>query len=210
MEYSQFRVIIGSLMKDIGLIRFLRNSQKSVAEHGYDFLKDCTGDEKILDQIRYGGKDLREEPAEAADSLVYIGNMASTIASITEIQRKRNFGQDRRLESVYQVLNGNREKKVYAPEILEKDCMINFPADKSHEREMEFYEKIEENIKKVFEGGGEGSVGFIHALLSVLEANLSFFPSYQGEEGMPISCFQIRKRCDGSLKTGRQRLISGF
>lgn len=84
--------------------------------------------------------------------------------------------RDASLESVFNILNGNKEANVYASGIMEDNGAINYPVSEKKTIAPETYSRILDNIKDALKDM-EFTEKSINSLLEILEANLSFVPS---------------------------------
>ena len=182
MTERQVKLMIGSLLHDIGKVIYRQGDRRDHSISGYDFLKEDAGisDTEVLDTVRYHhGKHLQRARIKK-DSLAYIVYIADNIAAATDRRdgetEERGFEAAAPLESIFNLLNGNQEKYSYSPQTMEEKYGINYPKEKSPKFDLPFYKevrrKILENLK-----GAEWRAEEINSMLELLEATLSYVPS---------------------------------
>ncbi|MDD4570260.1 MAG: type III-A CRISPR-associated protein Cas10/Csm1 [Tepidanaerobacteraceae bacterium] len=183
MNESKLKLTIGGLLHDTGKILYRGNDGGNHSISGYNFLKNETNlnDNVILEQVLYHhGRPLRN--ADISDlSFAYITYIADNISAGMDRRENddaANFDFDRNmpLQSIFNILNGNRQKYVYKPGTLDNNTGVNYPTDEPVVFSESFYERIKDNIKDSILGI-ESKDEYINSLLEVLEANLSFIPS---------------------------------
>jgi CRISPR-associated protein, csm1 family len=182
---KQIEVILGGLFHDIGNILYTHNVGISNCEEGYRFIKDAGIDnESILEQLKFQQYNILKEANIAEDSLVYITCWANSIVSRRSPEEHSKNTEEKKnisnkavpLQSVFNIINGNNERKVYELEQVKENGEINFPVDNTINNSEEKYESIINNLKsgiKKFELTGE----YINSLLSLLEGELTYVSS---------------------------------
>lgn len=193
MQEIYIKLIIGSLLHDIGKILFRYNDGRNHSQSGGDFLQNeiKIEDPDILDQVRFHHAEHLKRAKVKDDSLAYVTYIADNISSA--VDRRKNSGEETgfdrgmALESIFNLLNGNDEEFFYRAEQLEKG--INYPSDVSIGFNEGFYGKIVRHIQDSL-NGIQFTMEYINSLLEILEADLSFVPSstMKGEVG-DISLF---------------------
>lgn len=182
MTDRQARLIIGSLLHDIGKLVYRSGDGQNHSSSGFHFLKEDAGveDTEILNCVRYHhgswlkGADLPE------DSLAYITYFADNIAAAVDRRQgdsqESGFDKSVPLSSVFNILNGNRGSAHYERSVLDFSKGINHPTDQEIRLDDSFYQelvrKIKENLK-----GIEFTEAYINSLLSILEAYTTYVPS---------------------------------
>ncbi len=183
MTERQIKLITGALLHDIGKVLYRGMDGRNHSESGYHFLKEETkiDSREILDQVRYHhGKHLRAADIEK-DSLAYITYIADNIAAALDRRKKENgergFLKEQPLESVFNILNGNQEKKVYRPMMLGEKEGINNPEDEwEGEYSKGFYIGVAQQMKMCLTDF-QWEAPYLNALLEILESTVSFIPS---------------------------------
>lgn len=185
MTEEKVKVIVGSLLHDVGKILYRSGDGRNHSASGYEFLKEIPGfsDKKILNCVRYHHSgSIREKAEKDPEGLFYLTYLADNIAAFMDRREnesgERGFVRDIPLESIFNILNGNREKKVYGPSLLQADEPMAIPKPETEARAYDdrFYEKIIGNIRDALRGLSLTGA-YVNSLLEVLEANLSFIPS---------------------------------
>ena len=182
MNDKQIKLIIGSLLHDIGKVVYRSGDGRNHSRSGYDFLKDCKNDfdEEILDCVRYHHSINLKNADIADDSIAYITYFADNVAAAAD-RREGGSGEDgfdksMPLSSIFNILNGNNDSKHYSRQVLDPAGEINYPSDESIVMDKSFYDSVIRNIKNNLIGI-DVSHDYINSLLSVMEANLSYIPS---------------------------------
>ena len=186
MNEQKLALITGALLHDIGKVLFrCHEGGKTHSESGAAWLKEIgISDKNILDQIKYHhSKEIRSAgTALADDSLAYITYWADNVAAGADRranemdQEGQLYVRDASLESVFNILNGNKAENVYASGIMEDDGSINYPISEKKTIAPETYSRILDNIKDALKDM-DFTEKSINSLLEILEANLSFVPS---------------------------------
>lgn len=199
MRDQQLKVIIGSLLHDMGKVRYRAKDGRNHSISGVDFLQDEVGikDADILDQVRYHHATLLKKSGVSKDSLCYITYIADNISSFSDRRAKEEeqigFDKNMALESVFNLLNGNHGNAKYSPKTLSRKDGINMPTEKLIIYDDSFYQKISDNIQEVLKNL-KYTDEYVNSLLEVLEANLSFVPSSTAKaEVADISLFDHMK-----------------
>ena len=200
MTDKEVRLVLGSLLHDIGKIIYREGSDKRKhSQSGYDYLKEeiQLEEKDILDSVRYHHADAIKNAKIPPDSLSYIVYIADNIASAAD--RRKNDSEDMGfeismpLQSLFNILNQNKEEKYYEPKTLDPKDAINYPTTEKKKFDQHFYAKIKtdltDNLKAL-----EWSQEYIHSLLEILEADLSYIPSSTAKGEMAdISLFDHLK-----------------
>lgn len=185
MNAKQIEVILGGLFHDIGNILYTHNVGISNCEEGYRFIKDVgIENESILEQLKFQQYNILKEANISEDSLAYITCWANSIVSRRSPEEHSKITEEKKnisnkavpLQSVFNIINGNNERKVYELEQVKENGEINFPVDSTINYSEEKYESIINNLKsgiKKFELTGE----YINSLLSLLEGELTYVSS---------------------------------
>ena len=194
------KLILGGLLHDIGKVIYRQgDDRRKHSQSGYEFLKKEVQLEErdILDSVQYHHADAVKNAEINQDSLAYIVYIADNIASAAD--RRKNDSEDTGfemampLQSVFNILNGNHEEKYYEPKTLDEKDQINYPDTEKRKFDEHFYTKIKANLLDNLRGL-EWTQEYIHSLLEVLEANLSYVPSSTAKGEMAdISLFDHMK-----------------
>ncbi len=182
MTDMQIKLVIGSLLHDIGKIAYRTGDGRNHSESGYDFLKNDAGisDTDILDCIRYHHKKNLSHAALKRDSIAYITYIADNIAAAADRRNRDDqedgFDKSTPLSSVFNILNGNNQNYHYKMVVLDTDKEINYPTDESVQMNEVFYRTVLDNITDNLKGINF-TEEYINSLLTILEANLTYIPS---------------------------------
>ena len=180
MEEKKVKLVIGSLLHDIGKVLYRYNDGRNHSLSGYEYLKNQIGiDEKeILEQVQYHHAVYLKNAKIENNSLAYVTYIADNIAS--GVDRRKNeddsygFSQELPLESIFNLLNNNEQKMVYQPQQLNET--INYPTSKSVHYEKEFYGKLvnhlETNLCSI-----DYTEEYLNSLLEILETEFTYIPS---------------------------------
>lgn len=178
----QIKLVIGSLLHDIGKVVYRSGDGRNHSQSGYEYLRTEAkiSDQNILNCVRFHhGKNLRTAQV-ADDDLSYLTYYADNIAAFTDRREaedgENGFDKTVPLDSVFNILNGNHEKKHYAMQVLDPNAGINYPTDHPVSMDEHFYKTVIQNITECLRGI-ELDEKYLNSLLSVLEANLSYIPS---------------------------------
>lgn len=179
---KQIKLIIGSLLHDIGKVVYRSGDGRNHSESGYEYLKSETGitDPEILNCVRYHhGSNLKSAPVSKADCC-YITYYADNIASFVDRRSIENgedgFDKTVPLDSVFNILNGNNGNSHYAMQVLNPEKGINYPITDEVTMDDHFYKEVISNITDNLKGISIDEE-YLNSLLSVLEANLTYIPS---------------------------------
>ncbi len=182
MEDKQIKLIIGSLLHDIGKIVYRAGDGRQHSVSGYDFLKELGSsfDEEILNCVRYHHSINLKHASISNDALAYITYFADNVAAAMD-RRESSDGEDGfdknvALDSVFNILNGNNGKAHYERRMLNPKAEINYPTTEKCSMDESFYQDVAAQVKDNLKGI-EISEEYVNSLLSVLEATTSYIPS---------------------------------
>lgn len=182
MQQKKFDVILGALLHDIGKILHRYNDGRNHSTSGYEFLKNSISIENkdLLDCVRFHHSGEIKNASIELDSIAYISYIADNIASFVDRREKKGdveYGFDKKtaLYSVFNILNGNGESKVYSAKTLDRKEGMNVPGEKAELRE-DFYGKVVDGIKDNLKYMSKTN-SYLNSYLQVLENYLSFIPS---------------------------------
>lgn len=199
----QQKIAIGGMLHDIGKVLFRAEDGRNHSISGYEFLKDVIGieDDDILDQVRYHHSALLKNAKLPENAAAYITYMADNIAAASDRREKDDgqsgFDKEVPLESVFDILCGERPTGYYSPATMERTGSINSPKTDPPAYTSAFYIQIKDALHDIlYHLKAEGTIEnhYINSLLEVLEANLSFVPSStSGKERADISLYDHMK-----------------
>jgi len=179
----QVKLVIGSLLHDIGKVVF-RSGQdpRNHSLSGSHFLENELGikDPEILDCVRYHHGKMLSSAKVPDDDLCYLAYFADNIAAAIDRRGRDDsaeavFDRNVPLESVFNILNNNREKKHYSQDFLSLE-KVNYPTADKTVLDNSFYQRITRNFEENLRGIPCAEEN-ISSILSLLEANLSYVPS---------------------------------
>lgn len=192
MTDREVKLVIGGLLHDIGKVVYRQGDDKRKhSQSGCDFLKEdirtleCDGE--ILDCVRYHHADAVKGASLENDALAYIVYIADNIASAAD--RRQNdlddtgFDISMPLQSIFNILNGNKEEKYYEPKTLDEKDGVNYPTTEKKKFDESFYTKVIRNLAENLRGLA-WTREYTNSLLEVLEANLSYVPSSTAKSEM--------------------------
>lgn len=182
MNERQLKLIVGSLLHDIGKVVYRSGDGRNHSQSGYEYLKNEAGieDGEILDCVRYH-HGMRLKDAEIPDNaLAYITYYADNVASAVDrregMEQEAGFDKKVPLFSVFNILNGNNGKSHYQQQVLDTRKGLFYPTEEALELTESFYREIAAQITDNLRGITY-TKEYLNSLLSVLEANLSYIPS---------------------------------
>jgi len=179
----QIETAIGGLLHDIGKVLYRYNDGRNHSESGYDYLKKHEiSNIEILDQIRYHHSNLLKGAKIPENSPAYITYWADNVAAGADRRSAdgeaggNKYNRYVPLQSVFNILNGNKQRFSYPMEGLNDEGRIIYPVKDTVEYSEETYSRIINNISAGI-NQIELNEKYINSLLGVLEANLSGVPS---------------------------------
>ena len=182
MTDRQIKLVIGSLLHDIGKVVFRSGDGRQHSLSGRDFLKETRDDfdTEILDCVRFHHAVNLRCANISKDSMAYITYFADNVASAMDRREsdeaEEGFDKSIPLDSVFNILNGNHGKAHYKQKMVDPKEGINFPTTEAVTMDESFYSTVIDRIKDNLHGI-ELSEEYIESLLTVLEATLSYIPS---------------------------------
>lgn len=178
----QIKLIIGSLLHDIGKVVYRSGDGRNHSQSGYDFLKTEAGieDTEILNCVKYHhGAHLKNTSISSYDC-AYITYFADNIAAAADRRSAENgedgFDKTVPLDSIFNILNGNNGKCHYGMQVLNPNNPINYPVSEKITMGNYFYKEVIQNITDHLKGISLDEE-YLNSLLSILEANLTYIPS---------------------------------
>ena len=180
----ELKLVIGSLLHDIGKIVYRTGDMRKHSISGYETIKEMSNlnDETILEQIKYHHADAINNAKLSDDSLAYITYIADNIASGMDRRKsidqiyEGGFDKNIGLSSIFNIINENDQSYVYQPRMLNTEEEINYPSKQAAIYDRRFYESVLRNIADNLKGIVINDE-YINSLLEVMEANTSFIPS---------------------------------
>lgn len=182
MNERQIKLVIGSLLHDLGKVIYRTGTTKDHSTLGYEFLKDTVGiqDQDILHCVKYHHAKLLKYANIPNDDLCYITYFADNVAAGADRREAESgeygFDPEVPLSSVFNILNGNSQSLHYKQSLLDLNGEINYPTDQKIALNTGFYKTIEQNFIKNLQDFN-CSQEYIPSILSLIEANLSYIPS---------------------------------
>ena len=185
MNENMFKIVLGCLLHDLGKIPGSQLNDEDHCKRGYDLLQKVgITDKDLLDQVLYHHNTDPFYHSNNESSLVYITETANDIVNRkTKLQQEnQNQGDSsiRPLESIFNILNGNRQKYFYSVKTYTKERDINYPVPDSPTVDQKAYDDIAKNMEKCLLNVSF-TRDFVHLLLDTLHNNLSYVSSLQGE-----------------------------
>ena len=178
----QIKLVVGSLLHDIGKVVYRSGDGRNHSTSGYDFLKNEAKieDAELLNCVRYHHGKYLKNAQIAADDLAYITYYADNVAAFTDrreaSEQEDGFDKTIPLDSVFNILNGNHGKSHYAMQVLNPKEDINYPTEAPVAMNEHFYKTVVDQITDNLLGI-KLDEEYVNSLLSVLEANLTYIPS---------------------------------
>ena len=182
MNDRQIKTAIGGMLHDIGKFLYRDADGRSHSIRGEEFLRECgVTDPDILEQVRFHHSSQLLEAAVPEDSLAYITWWADNVAAGADGRKADDgSGEDDSglapLESVFNILNGNRQEYTYDLAYVADNGVVEYPKETAGQDPELVYDRISANIRTGISGMA-WTREYAHALLSLLEANLSFLSS---------------------------------
>ncbi len=194
----QMELTIGSLLHDVGKVIYRAGDKRRHSKSGYDYLKEEAGitNDRILECVRYHHSiELRNASIEN-DSLAYITYIADNIAAAAD--RRTNelddygFEISSPLESVFNILNGNKKHCYYSPTLMKSDSIL-YPTKEKINFDETFYNKVKVDLTDNLKGI-ELKKEYINSLLALEELDLSYVPSSTSRQELAdISLYDHQK-----------------
>ena len=199
MNERQIKLVIGSLLHDIGKIVYRSGDGRNHSQSGFEYLRQDAGisDREILDCVRFHhGARLKTADLEQ-DSLAYLTYFADNVAAAADRREGETpeYGFDKKvpLSSIFNILNGNHENLHYERRVLNPKGEINAPVDRDTLLDESFYRRIIANITDNLKGI-DLTEDYLNSLLSILEANTTYLPSSTSQKELAdISLFDHLK-----------------
>ena len=159
MNEKQQKVAIGCLLHDFGKLLYRYNDGRNHSTSGYEYIKglpSLSNENEILNCIKYHHYEFLKNAKINEDDISYIAYIADNIASATDRRTKDDEGsgfvRNIAFESVFNILNGNKQQMVYHPTVMFENMKINYPTVDEISFNESFYAKIIDNIKNALNG----------------------------------------------------------
>ena len=182
MQDRQIKLVIGSLLHDIGKVVYRSGDNRQHSASGSDFLKETCSelDADILQCVRYHHAANLRNAAIDKDALAYITYFSDNVAAAMDRREseeaEEGFDRTVPLASVFNILNGNHGKAHYKQQMLSPGGNINYPTNEACAMDESFYRQVIDRIKDNLRGIVIAEE-YVNSLLSVLEATTSYIPS---------------------------------
>ena len=179
---DQIKLMIGSLLHDIGKVVYRSGDGRNHSQSGYEYLKNEAhiSDDEILNCVRYHHGMYLKNASLAEDDKAYVVYYADNVAAFSDRREAEagegGFDKAMPLESVFNILNGNHGQSHYAMQVLNPKNGINYPTEDEISMDEHFYQSVIQNITDNLKGITLDEE-YINSLLAVLEANLTYIPS---------------------------------
>lgn len=182
MTKNEIDVIVGALLHDAGKLLYRTGDSRNHSTLGYEFLKEHkVENEQILDSVRYHHGNMLAKANIPENSLAYIVYVADNISAASDRRKKDEggFGFDPKIpmESVFNILNGNRKKYCYPPMSLKDEKTINMPVSKEIKFDTHYYNDLKVHLEDALKGIDLADENYISSLLATLEAYTGYIPS---------------------------------
>lgn len=181
MTEQEVKLVVGSLLHDVGKVIYRSGDGRNHSKSGYDYLKDeiHIDDPAILEPVLYHHADMLKSAQIADDSGAYITYIADNIAAASDRRKNENdnygFEMSMPLQPVFNILNGNHGQQYYHPQMLDGKKM-NYPTEQKQAFDEVFYKQVKEQLTVTL-NQIEWSEQYINSLLAVLEATMTYIPS---------------------------------
>lgn len=179
---NQIKLIVGSLLHDIGKVVYRSGDGRNHSQSGYEYLKNEADihDVKILNCVRYHHGVYLKNARIPEDDVAYITYFSDNVAAFSDRRAAENpedgFDKTMPLDSVFNILNDNKGNGHYAMQVLDVKKGINYPTETPVKTDDYFYKTVIHNITENLKGITFDEE-YLNSLLLVLEANLSYIPS---------------------------------
>ena len=213
MNERQVKLVIGSLLHDIGKITYRSGDGRNHSQSGYEFLKNeaALTDGDILDCVRYHHAFYLKNAPVADDALAYITYFADNVASAADRRKKDDpedgFDKSVPLASVFNILNGNTGNLHYEKRLLNIDEGVNVPTEKTGALDETFYQAI---IRQITENlrGIRYTDDYINSLLTILEADTTYIPSSTSRRELEDISLYDHVKMTAALATALEQTLS--
>lgn len=182
MTEQEINIVVGALLHDIGKVLYRTGDGRNHSVLGYEFLKELgVNNKSVLDSVHYHHGKLLAHAQIPDDSIAYIVYIADNISAATDRRKREDggfgFNPQIPMQSVFNILNGNKEEYFYKPISLNDEKVINMPVGEEPRFDEQYYQNVIRNVKDTVQGIDLNREEYISSLLSALEAYLSYIPS---------------------------------
>lgn len=182
MTEQEIKIVVGALLHDIGKVLYRTGDGRNHSVLGYEFLKELgVNNKSVLDSVHYHHGKLLAHAQIPDDSIAYIVYIADNISAATDRRKREDGGFGFKpqipMQSVFNILNGNKEEYFYKPISLNDEKVINMPVDEEPRFDEQYYQNVIRNLRDTVKGIDLSREEYISSLLSALEAYLSYIPS---------------------------------
>ena len=182
MTKKEIDVIVGALLHDVGKLLYRTGESKNHSTLGYEFLKERkVENQSILDSVHYHHGNLLAKANIADDSIAYIVYVADNISAASDRRKKEQgeFGFNPKIpmQSVFNILNGNKKNYCYAPIRLDTETAIHMPMSEDVQFDTHYYEQLKLSLEDALKGVDLADEDYISSLLTAFEAYTSYIPS---------------------------------
>lgn len=151
----------------------------------------------IFDSILYYADKITGTAGKEFEN-IYIMKLADKISATFDRRKiadsEFTFEESGNLYSIFNILNGNNQSKIYDASILYEDEKIKFAKDNTDKPSAEFYKAIKEKLSGKLENASV-DMDFINSYLEMLERTTSYIPvSGSGDEKVDISVYEHIKQ----------------
>ena len=141
MDDKKLKLIIGTMLHDVGKLVYRTNDGRKHSVSGEEFAREQCNikEEEILDCIRFHHADDFKGKKLNNNNLAFITYIADNISSSADRRQIENgFGFDKKLPlySIFNILNGNNTNGKYKPRPLNNNNGINYPILEEIQNEM--------------------------------------------------------------------------
>lgn len=200
MRDRDISITMAALLHDVGKVIYKEDGDKRRhSEIGYEYLKNeiKIQDADVLNAVRYHHYHAIKDAHLDSKSIAYIVYIANNISSALDrrdnVEEEGGFEMSPPLQSVFNMLNGNKEECYYLPQMLNLDFGLNFPRKEKIFLGKDFYNQVTGNLSDNLTGA-KWTEAYINSILELLEANLSYVPSSAAKnEAVDISLFDHSK-----------------
>lgn len=138
IDEKYIKIVIGSLLHDIGKVLYRYNVSEKHSLSGYNFIKEIgIEDDEILNQIKYHHKDELIKANIENDDLAYLTYWADNVASGADRRDNESnkdimipFDKYISLDSIFNKVNNNNQNYKYDMALVYDDGNIEYPKDK--------------------------------------------------------------------------------
>ena len=152
MTDRQIKLIIGSLLHDIGKVVYRAGDGRNHSQSGCDFLKTEAGvsDLEVLNCVRYHHGAHLKNAGIPENACAYVTYYADNVAAFSDRRAaddaEDGFDKTMPLDSVFNILNGHHGKSHYAMQVLDAGAPINYPTEQPVTMDEHFYKNVVRHV----------------------------------------------------------------